>query len=541
MVKISIKKEEKTIKPKQKQKQRQSQKVIVNIGKDVVKPKRRRAPRKGLEKSRAMTTPNIIIPQAMPQNSMGEILKYIRESEQQKEMIKKQEKNNELEKDKNTPASAGAPRRGEKASVIQKEEKAQSQFSTIDSGNISSLTSGTATPNPLSYPVDSRSLFDSLMRVADIRGENPNSGSVSLSSSVNNPLTFTTLATNNSSRLNYSSNSSSDPLSSQSTIYPRSDSSSVRSFSSSQSNPLSESSNQSSLTDYLDEIKSEPPIQEEPPIIEPPIQEEVVEVVEEPPPPPPEITIEPPLETTNTPPEPLIVEPDPEQQLIIYEPEKATAQTATATQQIMGMDNTSIPAFLRPINAPLPAIHFKDVIGLKPTIAETKDIREARIKKLDKKPVLAIEAQTAQEEATKEDEKKNIFISPKKKDDSIKGVGAFIQGSPIKSNQPSKLTDLLRKSQNITAEEPESQVTGSSIPGFDEFTAYITDAKNIKNKDLGQILIRNKIKDPTTKNTFYIDSHNRVLVRGYSTTLNRTQLTELLKKEYKPGFVYKNI
>ena len=46
MVKISIKKEEKTIKPKQKQKQ--SQKVIVNIGKDVVKTKRRRAPRKGI-------------------------------------------------------------------------------------------------------------------------------------------------------------------------------------------------------------------------------------------------------------------------------------------------------------------------------------------------------------------------------------------------------------------------------------------------------------------------------------------------------------
>ena len=98
MVKISIKKEEKTIKPKQKQKQKQSQKVIVNIGKDVVKPKRRRAPRKGPEKSRAMTTPNIIIPQAMPQNSMGEIIRYIKESEQQKEIIKKQEKNNELEK-----------------------------------------------------------------------------------------------------------------------------------------------------------------------------------------------------------------------------------------------------------------------------------------------------------------------------------------------------------------------------------------------------------------------------------------------------------
>ena len=267
MVKISIKKEEKTIKPKQKQKQKQSQKVIVNIGKDVMKPKRRRAPRKELEKNkivnRSTATPNIIVPQAMPQNSMGEIIRYIKESEQQKEMIKKQEKNNELEKDKIKP-------------VRPTEEKAQSQFSSINSQTISSLTSGTATPNPLSYPIDLDLLFDKLMRVADLRGENPNSGSVSLSSSVsNNPLTFTTLATNNSSRSKSSLDSSLDSLSSQSTTYPRSDSSSVRSIS---SNPLSQISNQSSLTEFLDEIKSESSIQDEPPIIEPPIQEEVVEV-----------------------------------------------------------------------------------------------------------------------------------------------------------------------------------------------------------------------------------------------------------------------
>jgi hypothetical protein len=49
------------------------------------------------------------------------------------------------------------------------------------------------------------------MRVADLQGENLNSGVVSLSSSVvDNPLTFTTLATNNSSRLNVSSNTSLD-------------------------------------------------------------------------------------------------------------------------------------------------------------------------------------------------------------------------------------------------------------------------------------------------------------------------------------------
>ena len=108
MVKISIKKEEKTIKPRQRQKQKQSQKVIVNIG-NSYKPKRRRTG-KALEKNKAVnkqsTTPTQInIPQSMPiykqpesQNTMNEILKYIKDSEQQKEIIKKQEKKNELEK-----------------------------------------------------------------------------------------------------------------------------------------------------------------------------------------------------------------------------------------------------------------------------------------------------------------------------------------------------------------------------------------------------------------------------------------------------------
>ena len=205
---------------------------------------------------------------------------------------------------------------------------------------------------------------------------------------------------------------------------------------------------------------------------------------------------------------------------------------------MMGMDNLTIPAFLRPINTPLPAIRLNDIIGQRPTAAETKDIRQARIDKLDKKPLLAIESQSTQDEATKEDEKKNIFISPKKKDDSLKGVGAFIQGSPIKSNQPSKLSDILKKSPTKAAEEPESQVVGSSVQGFDDFTAHINDAKNVKNKDLGQILIKNKVKDPKTGNPFVLDPSNRVHVKGNPTALNRTQLTELLKNKYQPGFIY---
>jgi len=180
MVKISIKKDKKTkTKPKQKQKQKQSQKVIVNIGSNATRAKRRSTleRNKAINRSTPTPAPNIIIPQAMPQSSNNEILRYIRESEQQKEMIKKQEKSNELEKDKI-----------KKASVIPTEEKAQVQFSKVDSRNISSLTSGTASPNPLSFPANHDDLYDTLMRVADLRGENPNSGRVSFSTLQSNPL-----------------------------------------------------------------------------------------------------------------------------------------------------------------------------------------------------------------------------------------------------------------------------------------------------------------------------------------------------------------
>ncbi len=103
IIKISIKKEEKTIKHRQKQKQKQSQKVVVNIGNDVFKPKRKRTPRQALQKgkviNRQQTTPTQInVPQALPimnqpqQQSMNELIKYLKESETQKEIIKEKDK-----------------------------------------------------------------------------------------------------------------------------------------------------------------------------------------------------------------------------------------------------------------------------------------------------------------------------------------------------------------------------------------------------------------------------------------------------------------
>jgi hypothetical protein len=107
-------------------------------------------------------------------------LKYIRNAEQQKEMIKKQEKNNELEKDK--------IKAKEKKPIVIPEEDAQTNFSTVNGQTISALTSGTATPNPLSFPVNYDDLYDTLMRAADLQGENPNTGRVSFATLQSNPL-----------------------------------------------------------------------------------------------------------------------------------------------------------------------------------------------------------------------------------------------------------------------------------------------------------------------------------------------------------------
>ena len=106
MLKISLKKESKV--KKQKQKQKQSQKIIVNIGTNVLKPKRRR-PTRPIEKKviNKQQTPTINVPQALPitqppKESMNELINYLKQAEQRKEVVKEREikKTNELEKEK---------------------------------------------------------------------------------------------------------------------------------------------------------------------------------------------------------------------------------------------------------------------------------------------------------------------------------------------------------------------------------------------------------------------------------------------------------
>jgi len=195
MVKISLKKESRV--KKQKQKQKQSQKVVVNIGTNVLKPKRRRKAsgpmeKKGINKQQPST---VYIPQSLPvlqssqpPNSMSEFVKYLKESEKQKEVAQEKEKkkSNDLEKEK----------KEEKRSEVLTRDEVQDNFSVVfPTSNLSSLsTSGTTTPL-LSRPINQTSLFEALSKEADLRSENPNSGLISFDTFASNPLSSSVSST----------------------------------------------------------------------------------------------------------------------------------------------------------------------------------------------------------------------------------------------------------------------------------------------------------------------------------------------------------
>ena len=294
MVKISLKKESRVKKQKQKQKQSQSQKVVVNIGTNVLKPKRRRKAsgpmeKKGINKQQPS---NVHVPQSLPvlkssqpPNSMSEFVKYLKESEKQKEVAQEKEKkkSNDLEKEKEEV----------KRSEVLTHDEIQDNFSVVyPASNLSSLTtSGTTTPL-LSRPVDQNSLFEALSREADLRSENPNSGRISFST--------------------FNSNGSSDTLSS-----PFSSSISTTSL-------ISNDSSKETLNDIL--------------------ENSVVTAVEDP-------VID------------QVLEELPENQIVIYGPQKA-GQTGTATAQFINPIDGSLQPFppLR-INKPLPTIRMADLIA----------------------------------------------------------------------------------------------------------------------------------------------------------------------------------
>ncbi len=70
-----------------------------------------------------------------------------------------------------------------------------------------------------------------------------------------------------------------------------------------------------------------------------------------------------------------------------------------------------------------------------------------------------------------------------------------------------------------------------------ELTAFKAKIKSSTNKELGNILIKNGIKEPTTGNNYYIDTFNRVKVRGGTRVFDKTYLTEQLLRGFNDGLI----
>ena len=376
MVKISIKKDKKAIKgkpkPRQKQKQKQSQKVVVNIGSSY-RPKRRTTGQaleknKVVNKSSTAPTPTINVPQANPlykqpesQAVLGELLKYLKETG-----VKEKEKNNELEKDKV---------KENKATIPIDEEIAQVQFTTINSQNISALSSGLATPqfNPLSTPLNYMSLHNALgalVQQADLEGENPNTGRISLST-FNNP--------------NSSSSTSIIPA----PDYIDEDYSTIsnRSIPSYDSIPLTHIENQSTLTQYLSNKPQAEPDQEAV-ITEPQLETIITQPQQE--------LVQP--ETQGAPLEIITNEPAQQDAIIIDtpEPERAVYEEAEEAINMMSQalkqtkqdeskraEEPTKKTKSKPAEEPPPMIEIKRVDGPAQTTPYTKDqIKKMRLQKV---------------------------------------------------------------------------------------------------------------------------------------------------------------
>jgi len=453
MGKNSLKKETRV--RKQKQKQKQSQKVVVNIGTNVLKPKRRRKAtgpieKKGINKQQPTT---VYIPQSLPvmqspqpPNSMSEFVKYLKESEKQKEKEKEKEKKpNELEKEK---------KEEERSKVLTKDE-VQDNFSTVFSTSklppsyfdkpIVYDSTSKLPPLPPSYfdkpivydtvvnkPTD-YSIFDKLKKEADLRDENPNSGILSFADVFRSP----------------------SPIS------------------------IFNSGNKQTINDIIQNI--EPP-EEIPELIiraEDPVIDEVLEEL-------------------------------PENQIVIYGPQRV-GQTGTATAQFINPIDNSIP---RPlpfrINKPLPTIRISDIIAenSKPLsltqISEKERMREARLKAVESnKPLLAIEPQSSQADA----------------EDTIKLLEKLL--SP-------------NKTKPVFEEDDDKSLVQGDSPELKALKAKLTD-RNFKRKDMVNLLSKNGITEKDGL-TYKIYAKN-VNLGPNSTT--KTALTEHILKEFNEGKITK--
>lgn len=490
MVKISLKKESRV--KKQKQKQKQSQKVVVNIGTNVLKPKRRRASgtieKKVVNKQPIPAPSTVYVPQAMPtmmqpqqQPSMNEFIKYLKQAEQHKEAIKEKEKKvNELEKDK----------KEEKRSEVLTKDEVQDNFSGVfPSSNISSLTSGTSTPL-LSRPVDHNLLFEQLRKEADLRGENPTSGRISFAQAFSNlkpssSVSTTSLISNSSSKQtlndllsNAQEESIGDTTTRYKTIIP---------------------------TEFKEAVVpvTEVPKPSEYELPDPQVVEEEILLEQEE-----QIQVEPPENITAVE-DPVVeqaLEEMPENQMVVYGPQRV-GQTTTATQQINAIDGT-IPAFLRPMNNPLPSIYLKDIVGPL-SKAQAEEARQARINKFDKKPLLAIEDSVLPEfskEKIKEYKTYTKQVGQAEKAAEEGGVTPNFEDEVKKEEELTPLEEFIKKLKKFTRKDMVMVLNDNGITEKDGLN-YTISKKNV--------MLGSKSADKTKLSEHLLDEYNNGRITKY--------------------------
>ena len=225
-------------------------------------------------------------------------------------------------------------------------------------------------------------------------------------------------------------------------------------------------------------------------------------------PPEPEPTILKPPE-----PEPTILKP--EEQMVIYGPQRVE-QTSTTTQQtnIQNPLDEPIPSFLRPMNNPIPPVFKKDVVGLL-SKSQAEEARQARISKFDKKPLLAIEAQTTQGEAEDTIKLLENLLNPNK-------------NASIPTFTDEEMNTYKSYTQQVKNEEQASDNTDS--PALTKLKNIISD-KNFTRKDLVELLARNNI---TEKDGLKYRIYGKNVLLGTKSALKQN-LTEHILDAFNEG------
>ena len=91
--------------------------------------------------------------------------------------------------------------------------------------------------------------------------------------------------------------------------------------------------------------------------------------------------------------------------------------------------------------------------------------------------------------------------------------------------------------QTRKAEQTTDKTINESLDDSPELRAFKDGFRNKYrwNWQMGELLIKNNIKDPKTGNAFYINPSNKVLVRGGKTAIDKETLKDYLLTAFNEG------